>query len=77
VRRYTSDPDGFDYIPLEDTTLNALCQTVLDHGCSVNELCSDIDLKFAPGKPFASARAITSWAMPPRTFPMTSSCPPA
>jgi predicted DNA-binding ribbon-helix-helix protein len=59
ARRFINDEHGFygyDYVFLEDATWNALCQIARDHGCTVDELCSDIDLNFAHGDaPFAFA----------------------
>ena len=58
ARRYIDDPDGFygyDYIFLEDATWSALCEIARDRGCTVDELCGDIDLNFAPGEDFAPA----------------------
>ena len=60
IRRYINDPDGFygfDYVFLEDATWNALREIARERGCTVYELCSDIELNFAPGEDFApSAR---------------------
>jgi len=59
VRRFINDEYGFycyDYVFLEDATWNALCHIARDQGCTVDELCSHIDLNFARGDaPFASA----------------------
>ena len=58
ARRYIRDDDGFygyDYVFLEDATWNALCEIACERGCTVDELCCDIDLNFAPGEPFAPA----------------------
>jgi len=60
IRRYINDPDGFygfDYVFLEDTTWNALCEIARERGRTVDELRGDIELNFAPGEDFApSAR---------------------
>jgi predicted DNA-binding ribbon-helix-helix protein len=51
-------PDGFygyDYVFLEDATWNALCEIARERGCTVDELCGDIELNFAPGEDFAPA----------------------
>jgi hypothetical protein len=56
--RYLDDPDGFygyDYVFLEDATWHALCEIAQERGCTVDELCGDIDLNFAPGESFAPA----------------------
>jgi len=58
ARRYICDDDGFygyDYVFLEDATWHALCHIALDRGGTVDELCGDIDLNFAPGEDFAPA----------------------
>jgi len=55
ARRYIHDDNGFcgyDYVFL-DATWHALCHIAIDRGCSVDELCCDIDLNFAPGEDFA------------------------
>ena len=57
-RRFIDDPDGFygyDYVFLEDATWNALCEIARERGCTVDELCGDIDLNFALGEDFASS----------------------
>ena len=46
---------GFDMVFLEDATWHALCEIARERGSTVDELCSDIDLNFAPGEPFAPA----------------------
>jgi predicted DNA-binding ribbon-helix-helix protein len=46
---------GFDTVFLEDATWKALCEIARERGCTVDELCSDIELNFAPGEPFAPA----------------------
>jgi predicted DNA-binding ribbon-helix-helix protein len=46
---------GFDTVSLEDATWNALCEIARERGCTVDELCSDIELNFSPGEPFATA----------------------
>jgi predicted DNA-binding ribbon-helix-helix protein len=46
---------GFDTVFLEDATWKALCEIARERGCAVDELCSDIELNFAPGEPFAPA----------------------
>jgi predicted DNA-binding ribbon-helix-helix protein len=56
--RYVDDEDGFygyDYVCLEDATWHALCEIAHERGCTAGQLCSDIDLNFAPGEPFAPA----------------------
>ena len=56
VRHFIDDPDGFygyDYVFLEDATWNALCEIARERGCTVDELCGDIDLNFAPSESFA------------------------
>jgi hypothetical protein len=56
ARRYVRDDDGFygyDYVFLEDATWNALCEIAHEQGCTVDGLCGDIELNFAPGEPFA------------------------
>lgn len=58
ARRFIHDDDGFygyDNVFLEDATWYALCQIAHERGCTVGQLCSDIDLNFAPGEPFAPA----------------------
>lgn len=58
ARRYVDDEDGFygyDYIFLEDAIWHALCEIAKERGCTVGQLCSHIDLNFAPGAPFAPA----------------------
>jgi predicted DNA-binding ribbon-helix-helix protein len=58
ARRYLDDPDGFygyDYVFLEDATWNALCEIADERGCTVDELCKDIELNFAPGESFTPA----------------------
>jgi predicted DNA-binding ribbon-helix-helix protein len=58
ARRYLDDPDGFhgfDYVFLEDATWNALCEIARERGCSVDNVCKDIELNFAPGDDFAPA----------------------
>jgi hypothetical protein len=35
---------GFDTVFLEDATWNALCEIARERGCTVDELCSDIEL---------------------------------
>jgi Ribbon-helix-helix domain len=56
--RYIRDDDGFygyDYVFLEDFTWHALCQIARAQGRTVDELCGDIDLNFAPGEDFSPA----------------------
>jgi predicted DNA-binding ribbon-helix-helix protein len=56
--RYIRDDDGFygyDYVFLEDFIWHALCHIALDQDRTVDELCGDIDLNFAPGEAFAPA----------------------
>lgn len=58
ARRYIDDPDGFyghDYVFLEDATWNALCEIARERGCTVDELCKDIEFNFAPGEDFTPA----------------------
>jgi hypothetical protein len=58
TRRFINDEYGFygsDYVFLEDATWNALCEIAHERDCTVGELCSDIELDFAPGEPFAPA----------------------
>jgi predicted DNA-binding ribbon-helix-helix protein len=57
-RRFIHDENGFygyDYVFLEDATWHALCEIAHEQGRTVDGLCSDIDLNFAPGDPFAPA----------------------
>jgi hypothetical protein len=60
ARRYLDDPDGFygyDYVFLEDATWSALCEIADERGCTVDELCKDIEFNFAPDESFTpSAR---------------------
>jgi predicted DNA-binding ribbon-helix-helix protein len=46
---------GFDTVFLEEATWKALCEIARERGCTVDELCSDIELNFAPGEPFEQA----------------------
>jgi hypothetical protein len=46
---------GFDIVSLEDATWNALREIARARGCTIDELCGDIELNFAPGEPFAPA----------------------
>jgi hypothetical protein len=62
ARRYVDDEDGFygygydyDYVFLEDATWNALCEIARERGSTVDGLCADIELNFAPSEPFAPA----------------------
>jgi predicted DNA-binding ribbon-helix-helix protein len=58
ARRYIHDENGFygfDYVYVEDATWNALCEIACKRGCTVDELCGDIDLNFAPGEDFTPA----------------------
>jgi predicted DNA-binding ribbon-helix-helix protein len=58
AQRYIRDDCGiygYDYVFLEDATWNALCEIARERGCTVDELCSDIELNFAPGDPFEQA----------------------
>jgi predicted DNA-binding ribbon-helix-helix protein len=59
ARRFIHDEYGFygyDYVFVEDATWNALCHIARQQGCTVDELCSHIDLTFAHGDaPFAPA----------------------
>jgi predicted DNA-binding ribbon-helix-helix protein len=57
-RRFIHDENGFygyDYVFLEDATWHALREIAHEQGRTVDGLCSDIDLNFAPGDPFAPA----------------------
>jgi predicted DNA-binding ribbon-helix-helix protein len=58
ARRYIRDGEGVyrcDYVFLEDATWNALGEIAYERGCTFDELCSDIELNFTPGEPFAPA----------------------
>jgi Ribbon-helix-helix domain len=58
TRRFINDEYGvygYDYVFLEDATWNALCEIAHERACVVGELCSDIELNFAPGEPFTPA----------------------
>jgi predicted DNA-binding ribbon-helix-helix protein len=58
ARRFINDEYGFyghDYVFLEDATWHALCEIAHERGCTVDELCCDIDLNFAHGGDFAPA----------------------
>jgi hypothetical protein len=58
ARRFIHDEDGFyghDYVFLEDATWNALGEIACEQGCTVDELCSHIDLYVAQGGAFAPA----------------------
>ncbi len=58
ARRYVDDEDGFygyDYVFLEDATWHALCEIAHERDCTVGQLCSHIDLNFAPDEAFAPA----------------------
>jgi hypothetical protein len=58
IPRTIRDDDGFygfDTVFLEDATWNALCEIARERGGTVDKLCSDIELNFAPGEPFAPA----------------------
>ena len=58
ARRYIDDPDGFyghDYVLLEDAAWNGLCEIARERGCTVDELCKDIEFNFAPDDHFAPA----------------------
>jgi predicted DNA-binding ribbon-helix-helix protein len=46
---------GFDTVFLEEATWKALYEIAHEKGCTVDELCGDIELNFAPGEPFAPA----------------------
>jgi hypothetical protein len=47
---------GYDYVFLEDAIWNALCHIAREEGCTVDELCSHIELNFVHGDaPFAPA----------------------
>jgi hypothetical protein len=57
-RRFIHDENGFyghDTVFLKDATWNALCEIAHEQGRTVDGLCCDIDLNFAPGEPFAQA----------------------
>jgi Ribbon-helix-helix domain len=57
-RRFIHDEDGFygyDYVFLEDATWNTLCAIAGDEDRTVDDLCADIELNFAPTEPFAPA----------------------
>ena len=56
-RRFIHDDSfyGYDYVFLEDATWHALCHIAVDQGCTVDDLCSHIDLNFAGDEPFAVA----------------------
>jgi predicted DNA-binding ribbon-helix-helix protein len=58
IRRTIRDDDGFygyDTVFLEDATWNALCEIARYEGRTVDELCCQIELNFAPGEAFAPA----------------------
>jgi hypothetical protein len=58
IPRYIRDDYGFygyDYVFLEEATWNALCEIARERDCTVDELCCDINLNFAPDEPFAPA----------------------
>jgi predicted DNA-binding ribbon-helix-helix protein len=58
IPRTIRDDDGFygfDTVFLEDATWKALCEIARERGCTVDQLCDDIELNFAPGEPFAQA----------------------
>jgi hypothetical protein len=55
ARRFYHGRYGYDYVYLGDTTWNALCEIAHERACTVDELCKDIELNFAPGDPFAPA----------------------
>jgi hypothetical protein len=58
ARRFIHDEYGFygyDYVFFEDATWNALCEIAYERGCTVDELCKDIEFNFAPGEDFAPA----------------------
>ena len=58
ARRFINDEYGFygqDYVFLEDAPWQALREIAHERGCTVDELCCDIDLNFAPDEPFAPA----------------------
>jgi hypothetical protein len=62
--RYIRDDDGFDIVFLEDATWNLLCEIARERGSTLDELCGDIELNFAPGEAFApAARRIAVPAM--------------
>jgi hypothetical protein len=77
--RYIREDDGFygfDTVSLEDATWNALCEIVRERGCTVDELCSDIELNFAPANRLRQPRAVT-WCATSPGLPTISSCPAA
>jgi hypothetical protein len=58
TQRYIRDDDGFygyDYVYVEDALWNALCEIACERDGTVDELCGDIDLNFAPGEDFTPA----------------------
>lgn len=46
---------GYDYVFLEDATWQALRHIAIEQDCTVDDLCSHIDLNFAGDEPFAVA----------------------
>jgi predicted DNA-binding ribbon-helix-helix protein len=77
--RYIDDPDGFyghDYVFLEDAAWHALCEIACERGCTVDELCSDIDLNFAPGEPFAPAARLYVLRYVADRLPQSAALPP-
>jgi hypothetical protein len=52
IARTIRDDDGFygyDTVFLEEATWKALCEIARERGRTVEELCGDIELNFAPG----------------------------
>jgi hypothetical protein len=77
--RYVDDEDGFygyDYVCLEDATWHALCAIARERGCTVGQLCSDIDLNFAPGEPFAPAARLYVLRYVADRLPQSAALPP-
>ena len=78
ARRYIHDDNGFcgyDCVFL-DATWHALCHIAIDRGCSVDELCCDIDLNFAPDEDFAPGARRYVLRSVADAFPKTSNCRP-
>lgn len=70
--RYIRDDDsfyGYDYVFVEDAILDALYKIARAEERTVDELCADIDLNFAPGADFApAARAYVLRTVAPDLF---------
>lgn len=80
ARRYINDPDGFygfDYVFLEDATWNALCEIAQECGCTVDELCKDIEFNFASDEDFAPAARAYVLHYIAEHIPADSALPPA